>query len=299
MEEQSFVQWMRQNSQIFVGDEYKLRLGIYTANSRFVKEHNKAGNSWTVALNKFACLTPLEYKCRFNYMSDDVKEEEAPTDPVPNYPSSLDWRKSGVCNPVKDQGSCGAGWAFASIQAVESAWAIKTGKLYSLSESNLLDCADSCKGCDGCTIETAYQFVKRKQNGLFQLEDKYPYSGAVGQCRFNSAEAPEVKIKGIYYSFRYSEILLKNNIAQHGPACCSVDASLASFQLYNSGIYDDPKCGVTNHYIGCVGYGSEGDIQYWILRNSWGSNWGEDGYMRLRIYKNRCGITNYPLLPKV
>jgi len=299
MEEQSFVRWMRQTNQIYVGDEYKLRLGIFTANSRYVKEQNRAGNSWTVALNKFACLTPLEYRSRLgSYMHSDEKLEEIPIDPASNYPDTLDWRNIGVVNPVKDQGDCNAGWAFAAIQAVESTWAIKKTKLYSLSESNIIDC--SGKGCNGWSAEDALIFAKRKQDGLLQLEEKYPYSPIPGQCHFNAAEAPDLKVKYPGTCLRYSEMILKRNIASDGPAACPIDASLNSFQLYNSGIYADSNCKtVTNHYVGVVGYGAEGGKKYWILRNSWGSNWGEEGYMRLLMSKNLCGILNYPVLARI
>jgi len=297
MEEQSFVRWMRQNNQIFVGDEYKLRLGIYTANSRFVQEQNKAGNSWTVALNKFACLTPLEYRSRLGYnMIFDRKVEETPSDlPPANYPSSLDYRESGVVNPiVKDQGSCAAGWVFAAIQSVESSWALeKKGSLLSISESNIIDCHG--EGCTGHGAEYALDFIRKKQDGFVQLEENYPYDPTPGECHFHPAQAPPFKVKMAGSCLIYSEITLKFNLARSGPCACPIYAGLTSFQLYNSGIYDDPKCptGGTNHYVGVVGYGGESNAKYWILRNSWGADWGEEGYMRLHIYKDRCGILSY------
>jgi len=289
---------MRKTNNLYVGDEYKLRLGIYSANSRFVNQQNKAGNTWTVALNKFAAMTPAEYKGLLGLKDTNEKGNYVPSDKKFDSPDALDWRDSGVVNPVKDQAQCGSCWAFSAIQAMESAWAINHKTLYSLSEQNLVDCC--CSGCDGGVPSTAYNYVKKHQNGFFQYEDKYPYHATVGSCHFDAAEASDAQIEKHITSLIFSETHLKDHVAQYGPASICIDASHASFQMYNSGIYDDSKCSslFLDHAVGCVGYGAENDIDYWIVRNSWGQDWGEAGYIRIRRnHHNRCGVSSKVSIP--
>jgi len=298
MQEKSFVQWMRQTDQIFVGDEYKIRLGIYTANKRFVEEHNRAGHSWTVSLNKLACLTPSEYKARLGLIQTHEKGNYTPSKTPSNSPDSLDWRDSGVVNPIKDQGQCGSCWAFSAIQAMESAWAINHKTLYSLSEQNLVDCC--CEGCNGGVPSKAYDYVKKHQDGIFQFEEKYPYHPYEGNCHFDAAEASDAKIEKHISSLIFSETHLKDHVAQYGPASICIDASCNSFQLYNGGIYDESKCSsiFLDHAVGCVGYGSENGVDFWIVRNSWGEDWGEQGYIRIRRnHHNRCGVSSQVSIP--
>lgn len=295
-EEKSFVSWMRDTNQIFVGDEYQHRLGIWLTAKRIVEDHNKLGK-FQLELNKFAHYTPAEYKALLgtnvvakNYVEEDVD--------VTN--DAVDWRSKGVVNAIKDQGQCGSCWAFGGIQAQESQWAIKKGKLYSLSESNLVDCVTTCSGCNGGLTQRAYTYVVNKQGGQFMLEDDYPYTPAEGTCKFNSAKAI-TKITG-YEELNGGEKKLANYIAEKGPASIAIDASHYSFQLYHSGIYDEASCSslFLDHEVGLVGYGTEGSTDFWIVRNSWGTSWGENGYVRMiRNKNNRCGVATEPIIPKV
>jgi cathepsin L len=302
MEERSFVQWMRNTNQVFVGDEYQLRFGLYQTAARYVQEHNRKGYSWTVAMNKFACLTPAEYKVMLGYReSPHYTKIEEKKNAVKDVPDSIDWRDSGVVNPIKDQAQCGSCWAFSAIQAMESAWAIKHSKLLSLSEQNLVDCC--CYGCDGGVPSDAYNYVINHQSGIFETEDGYPYTATTGTCHFDQSVAAEAKITSHKSpSLLPNETKLKEAIAEYGPASVCIDASQASFQLYSGGIYDESSCHslILDHAVGCVGYGTSSGTDYWLIRNSWGTSWGEAGYIRIRRnHNNRCGVATKVVFPEV
>ncbi|KAK8880483.1 hypothetical protein M9Y10_003159 [Tritrichomonas musculus] len=291
-EEKSFLSWMRTNSQIYTGDEYHLRLGIYLTNSRLVKTHNNSKSKFKVTLNKFACLTPTEYRSLlgFRYTNDKLSRPKFASKPKS---ASIDWRIRGVVNPIKDQGQCGSCWAFSAIQTVESIDCISNGSLLSLSEQSLVDCCFACFGCSGGNPYLAISYIVEKQGGKFNLETDYPYTGVLGNCHFDEYKKYG-SVSGYLSIATDDEDDLAEKVENNGPTSVSIDASSWSFQLYESGIYDDNKCNkeAINHSIGCVGFGVEGDTKYWIIRNSWGTSWGEEGYMRMIWENNICGIAS-------
>jgi len=296
--EKSFISWMRSTNQIYSGDEYQLRFGIFQANQRYVSSHNKGKHSWTLALNKFSAMTPAEYRALLGVRGSVSESNYVPAQSSVKAPDALDWRDKGVVNPIKDQGQCGSCWAFSAIQAMESAWAINHNTLYSLSESNLVDC--TCEGCNGGVPSSAYDYVISKQGGKFQLESDYPYTPVRNNCHFDAAKAPDAQIEKHISSLIFSESKLQEHVAEYGPATVCIDASQASFQLYTGGIYDDSSCSslILDHAVGCIGYGSESGTDYWIIRNSWGEDWGEAGYIRIRRnHHNRCGVATRVSIP--
>ena len=193
-EEKSFVAFMRQHGLAYTGDEYHLRLGIYLANSRYVSEFNRKPHSFRVGLNKFSCLTPTEYQVLLGVRVPARSASPAKT-AASGAPDSFDWRDKGVVTAIKDQAMCGSCWAFAAVGAQESQYAIVTGTLQSLSESNLVDCATTCWGCQGGWPTDAYQYVVEHQNGQFMLEDDYPYKPIQGACLFDASKSVQ-KVKG-------------------------------------------------------------------------------------------------------
>ena len=126
-EEQSFLNWMRQTNQFFTGEEYQARLGVFLANKRLVQEHNAGNAGFSVAMNKFAALSPAEYKAMLGFKpvmaEKSVSSVKAPVN------AECDWRKKGIVNAIKDQAQCGSCWAFSTIQGAESGYALKAGKL--------------------------------------------------------------------------------------------------------------------------------------------------------------------------
>lgn len=298
-EEKSFLGWMRETGNMFTGDEYQFRLGIWLNNKRLVQSHNAANLGFTLALNKLAHLSPSEYKSMLGYRPTKVQKKFFSSKTVAD--AAIDWRDKGVVNAIQDQGSCGSCWAFSAIQAQESRYAIVYGNLQKLSEQNLVDCVNECYGCGGGEMYIALEYAISNQGGKFMLESDYPYTAKDGTCKFDSSKGVS-KITGIEWADTGNEASLARIISSYGPASVGIDASLYSFHLYSGGIYSDPGCSIwsLDHGVGCVGYGSEGSTNYWIIRNSLGTTWGEKGYMRMAKDKeNMCGIATEAIVPTI
>ncbi|KAK8840229.1 hypothetical protein M9Y10_031174 [Tritrichomonas musculus] len=295
-QEKSFLNWMRTNNQFYTGDEYHFRLGIYLANSRFVQEHNRGNYHYKVSLNKFSAYTPAEYKTMLGEMNafstkNIPKSQSKKNWPTP--PEQLDWRESGAVNEIVDQGSCGSCWAFGAIAGAEGCWFINKGELLKFSEQNLVDCVTTCDGCAGGTRDTAYTYIIENQNGQFNLASDYPYTAKDEFCKYDSTTAVG-GIRGYVQPTPLDEDDLLAHVAHYGPTTVGIDASGSGFMEYNSGIYDRPEnCNPDgiNHGVCCVGYGEENGIKYWIVRNSWGAEWGEGGFIRMGRYLDQCGIS--------
>ncbi|XP_039610673.1 procathepsin L-like [Polypterus senegalus] len=285
---------------------------IWEKNFNRIKEHNNKPNiTFKLGMNQFADLSNDEYNDQIlrelPKRSIRKKRSTGGTADVNNLHtnamllnlSSIDYRSRGYVTPVKDQGRCGSCWAFSTTGAIEGQLFKKTGQLVSLSEQNLVDCSKTfgTYGCQGAWMGYAYKYVLSK--GGIASSAVYPYNGMDNQtCLYN------VKMKAASitnYMFLPSGNLqaLADAVATIGPITVTVDASLMSFQFYKSGIYNDPACNTKiNHAVLLVGYGSEADQNYWIIKNSWGTQWGENGYMRMaRTTTNYCGIASYTLFP--
>ncbi|KAK8899396.1 hypothetical protein M9Y10_001712 [Tritrichomonas musculus] len=303
-EEKSFLSWMRSTNQFYTGDEYNLRFGVWLANQRRVNEFNQQGKTFKVSMNKFAAYTPAEYNV---LLGKKVTRAERPKISMnkkfvkPNS-DSVDWRESGIVNPIKDQASCGSCWAFSVIQAQESQWALVNKELLDLSEQNLVDCVTSCYGCGGGDEYVSYDYVISNQQGLWNLQKDYPYTAVGGTCKF-SLEKGVAKVTGYYRpTITDDEDALAAACEKDGVVSIAIDASNWSFQLYTTGIYDEPSCQPHNldHAVGLVGFGVEDGTQYWIVRNSWGTSWGEKGYIRMvRGKNNQCGVASDVIIPQV
>jgi cathepsin L len=286
---------------MFVGDEYHFRFGVYAANQRKVQEHNKANKFFKIEMNKLSTLTTPEYKSLLGHKSTASDKKVATISKI-KAPDAFDWRDKGIVNPIKDQAQCGSCWTFSVIQAQESQYALKKGKLYSLSEQNLVDCVDTCYGCDGGDEYLAYDYVIANQGGLFMTEDDYPYTAVDGTCKFDKTKGVAQVLSYIRPTTTGNEEELKNGLAEKGVVSIAIDASSYSFQLYSSGIYNPTSCSSTylDHAVGLVGYGTEDSVDYWIVRNSWGTSWGEEGYIRMiRNNNNKCGVATDVIIPQV
>lgn len=218
-------------------------------------------------------------------------------------PASVDWREKGAVTPVKDQGQCGSCWSFSATGSMEGAWAIKTGNLVSLSEQQLVDCSYGVKygnlGCNGGLMDSAFQYAI--DNAGMCTEDSYKYTASKGTCEKCT---PEVKISSCVDVTPDNEVDLEKAVAI-GPVSVAIEADTKVFQFYKSGIITDSSCGTNlDHGVLVVGYGTEGSSDYWIVKNSWGPTWGENGYVRLQKTdstksKGMCGIAMQPSYPVV
>lgn len=282
---------MRKTNQIFIGEEYQIRFGIWLTNKQLIQEHNLLHSTLKLSLNKFAALTPTEYRSLLGFKNTHSKPAIKKTVFTPSE-VIIDWRTKGVVNPIQDQGQCGSCWAFSVICPIESVYAILHGTLYKFSEQNPVDCVNTCYGCDGGSFDETYEYILNIQDGYVELEEYYPYIAFDGKCLFDKSKS--IKALGGYFEVTPNdEVYLAYCVLTYGPVTTGIDASNWSFQLYTSGIYDEPGCssGYLDHGVVIVGYGNEDGVNYWIVRNSWGSDWGEQGYIRMSKDKdNQCGI---------
>lgn len=148
-------------------------------------------------------------------------------------------------------------------------------------------------------MDAAYDYVIRYQHGMFMKAKDYPYTGHYGTCRFSLAKAVS-NIVGYMIIATGNEMDLAANVAVYGPAAIAIDSNHMSFRLYSGGIYDEPRCSASrlDLGVGCVGFGTEGNKNYWIIRNSWGASWGENGYIRMvKDKNNQCGEATMAIIP--
>jgi cathepsin L len=175
--------------------------------------------------------------------------------------------------------------------------ALKTGTLVSLSERNLVDCVTNCYGCNGGNVELVHYYVIHKQSGNFNSESGYPYQAITSTCRYKSGDA--LTTIGDWALVSRTESSLQQIVANYGPVTAAIDASKNSFQLYKSGVYNERPCSTTNldHAVTAIGYGTS-PSDYWLVKNSWGTKWGESGYIRMsRNKSNQCGIATDAVIP--
>ncbi|CAM6101489.1 unnamed protein product [Calypogeia fissa] len=324
-----FDSWAANNSKSYGEEEKAHRLSVFRDNLEYINTHNSRypAPSFTLGLNAFADLTNKEFQAlkvgklvipdervqrrleerewtesrhkhreRRGRTESRHKHRERKECP---HNDCVDWRKKGVVTPVKNQGNCGSCWSFSTIAAIEGAHAIATGQLISLSEQELVDCDTSNNGgCNGGWMDNAFQFIIG--NGGIDSEADYPYTATQGTCDNSKLNTRVVSISAFVDVPPNNEGSLVQAVAKQ-PVSVAIDASGTDFQLYTSGVFTG-SCGVNlDHAVTVVGYCSDGVLDYWIIKNSWGVTWGESGYIRMQrstgTTSGICGILSFPSYP--
>lgn len=312
--QEEFQQFVKRYNRTYVHDysEYMYRFQIFKERWQFVHEHNSdKAKTWTAAINKFSDLTYSEFKK--NYLGASGQDCSATGSRsqkrvrrlyrrFQQKPKSLDWRSKGIISQVEDQGQCGSCWTFSTTGLLEAHMALYGNKKELFSQQNLIDCAGKFNnfGCDGGLPSQALEYIRF--NGGLDTLNSYPYRGVDGKCHFNRASVG-VRVKAVHNISEGDEVELFDALATVGPISIAYDCSDA-FMSYSEGVFSDPNCSKdsqhVNHAVLAVGYGTTRDgIDYYIVKNSWGADWGEKGFFRILRGTNECGLADcatYPTL---
>merc|ERR1712055_83745 len=259
-------------------------------------EYDQGMHSWFKGENEFLDWTQEELDGRLGYVEGSFKSGKMFV-ATATAPDSKDWRQEGAVQHVKNQGQCGSCWAFGTVAALEGQQFIVNGNLPDCSEQQLVDCDTQSSGCGGGLESWAYDYIIRQGSHGLDTQDSYPYTARDGSCDTSVTNDDKdvcVTVKK-HKAISRNEDALKDAIAEIGPVNVGVYAS--TWSHYSGGIFDESCHGSINHAVLGVGYDvSQG---YWIIKNSWGTSWGEDGYIRLVMGKNICSMADdclYPIL---
>ncbi|CAA6664648.1 unnamed protein product [Spirodela intermedia] len=289
----SFVRFVRRYGKSYdSAEEIRRRFSIFVDNLRLIRSSNRRGRSYTLGINQFADMTWDEFQAHrlgaAQNCSATLKGNHKLTDVV--LPETKDWREEGIVSPVKNQGNCGSCWTFSTTGALEAAYTQLTGKSISLSEQQLVDCATSFNnfGCNG-------------YNGGLDTEASYPYAGVNGFCKFKLANVGVKVVDSVNITLG-AEDELKHAVALVRPVSIAFEV-VRGFRFYKSGVYTSDSCGSSpmdvNHAVLAVGYGVEDGVPYWLIKNSWGNSWGDNGYFKMELGKNMCGVATCASYPVV
>ena len=305
-DEMNFLQFMvKYGKQYASMEEYNLRKELFDAKDLLIRAHNSRPANFSLGHNKFSDWTKAEMEKMYGEKDFDGSSN-AYCKPPPNgyelptaVPDSVNWVEVGMTTPIKDQGSCGSCWTFATTGTVESANAIFGSGLVSLAEQQLVECVTADNGCGGGMTYDAYTYL---MDAYAYLEDDWPYTATDdADCTYERSEASDITLSSYVCVQPQSPEGMKPAVAQQ-PVAISIDAGSSVFHNYSGGVLDSALCGTsTNHAVSIVGYGTDEDsgLEYWLVRNSWGTDWGVDGYIKIAISEGDgiCAINHRPLYP--
>ncbi|KAJ6681103.1 CYSTEINE PROTEASE FAMILY C1-RELATED [Salix koriyanagi] len=296
-------------------EEHDYRFSVFKANLLRAKKHQMMDPTATHGVTKFSDLTPKEFRRQFLGLKRRLRlptdANKAPILPTSDLPTDFDWRDHGAVTNVKDQGSCGSCWSFSATGALEGAHYLATGELVSLSEQQLVDCDHECdpeeygacdSGCSGGLMNNAFEYALK--SGGLEREEDYPYTGTDrGACKFDKSKVAASVSNFSVVSVDEDQIAA--NLVKHGPLSGFFLLSMVQWlsmqffmQTYIGGVSCPYICSKhQDHGVLLVGYGASGyapirlkEKPFWIIKNSWGENWGQNGYYKICRARNICGV---------
>jgi hypothetical protein len=283
----------------------------WATNDRFIEVTNSQNLTYTLGHNQFSGMDTHDFRKYLLSFEKPVFEAQFVQNDITAVPKSVDWVAAGAVTPVKDQGQCGSCWSFSTTGAVEGAYFVKYRTLVSFSEQQLVDCDTLANGgrdhgCNGGLMDNAFTWIKK--NGGLCSEQDYPYvSGTTktaGTCKTTCKVNGNSKVQSFVDVKPNSDDAMMTSLAQQ-PVSVAIEADQPAFQLYKSGVFTG-ACGTTlDHGVLVVGYGTDGTLDYYTVKNSWGPTWGLNGYIKLgkgASYNKgagQCGVlmeASYPVL---
>lgn len=287
------------------------RLHVFRQNLRYIESMNRKGLSFSLSVNHLADKSDEEIRVlRGKQQSKKGTTNNGLPFDMSKYtmiqkdlPGAFDWRIFGAVTPVKDQGVCGSCWSFGTTGAIEGAFFMKHNHLVRLSQQNLVDCSWGFgnNGCEGGEDFRAYDWIIK--HGGIALSDSYgQYLQSDGFCHFNNSTIGAV-LTGYVNVTPFDAVALKTALVNEGPISIAIDAGHKSLVFYDHGLYVEPECksGVDelDHAVLLVGYGKINGEDYWLIKNSWSTYWGNDGYVLMSQKNNMCGVTTQTTYPIV
>lgn len=299
-------EFKEQYEKSYSAEEDAFRKGIFAETMKKIADHQKkfeeGVETFEMGINEFADMTDAEYALKME--RGVLKGEFGRAAFAQNFtsralPDTVNWVEYGFRNPVLNQGGCGSCYTFAAVAALEGQYYIKYRQLIQLSHQELLDCGKEYGnyGCGGGFQRNVYRYML--DHGLGYAASN-PYTGREGTCVRGT---PRISISTYYEIPSGNEEALKQAVATVGPIPIDMDASLDTFRYYSGGLFYDQRCRTDylSHAITVVGYGTMSNGQdYWLVRNSWGANWGDNGYIYMaRNQNNHCGVATRAVYPIV
>jgi len=286
-----FDSYLIEYNKDYSDNEYQKRLDIYTDNMKYIENHNKLDNNYTLGETSFTDISNEEFRSNIGPMPNTSNCSLVNTGHL-FFPTELDWRERNAVTSIKNQGQCGSCWAFSTVEAIEGIRAIKYNSLESLSEQQLVDCSTENNGCNGGLMDLGFQYVIN--NSGICSNNSYPYNATQGICNSTCDIVKNTNITSCKDILPSKERLLVSYLSKQ-PISIAIQANTPNFQHYTQGIFDDQNCyaGELDHGVLLVGY----DEETLIVKNSWGTQWGESGYINLARVGNGPGICGVLLMP--
>ena len=283
------------------------RKAIFAQRLQAITEHNaQDGVTYMKGINHLSDMTYEEVRSYYKILNQPQSCSATSSGKVGSVdltalPDYFDWRDQGAVSPVKDQGSCGSCWTFSTVGAVESHFLVKYGQFRNLSEQQLVDCAGDYdnNGCNGGLPSHAFEYIS--DNGGLTTESLYPYKAVDQTCGVKSLQRSVGVVGGSVNITQNDENELQDALFNHGPVSVAFEV-VDDFMDYSTGVYSSTDCKSStmdvNHAVLAVGYGTENGSPYWIVKNSWSTQWGDQGYFKILRGKNMCGIAQCNAYPK-